>query len=49
MTPCDNCIEIECEFNGYVCPLYKKYQNYCPNCSTDMRGNNNDRNERSEE
>lgn len=26
MTPCDNCIENECEINGYVCPLYKKYQ-----------------------
>jgi hypothetical protein len=26
MTPCDNCIEIECEVNGYVCPLYEKYQ-----------------------
>lgn len=23
---CDNCIENECEVNGYVCPLYKKYQ-----------------------
>lgn len=26
MTICDNCIEIECEVNGYVCPLYEKYQ-----------------------
>lgn len=26
MTPCDNCIENECEVNGYVCPLYEKYQ-----------------------
>lgn len=26
ITPCDNCIEIECEVNGYVCPLYEKYQ-----------------------
>lgn len=26
MTPCDNCIENECEVNGYVCPLYKEYQ-----------------------
>ena len=26
MTPCDNYIEYECEVNGYICPLYKKYQ-----------------------
>ena len=28
MTPCNNCIENECEVNGYVCPLYKKYQEW---------------------
>lgn len=26
MILCDNCIENECEINGYVCPLYKKYR-----------------------
>lgn len=31
MTPCDTCIENECEVNGYVCPLYKKYQDFGKN------------------
>ena len=26
MIPCDNCIEIECEVNGLICPLYNKYR-----------------------
>ena len=26
--PCDYCIELECEQNGNVCPLWEKYNNY---------------------
>lgn len=31
MTPCDNCIEFECEEHGEVCPLWEKYNKEADN------------------